>query len=265
MSALDIFCQCLFSSSNRSKHCQTFHFQPPCLPRNFVKMPFKRRASTLQANVQIYSQIWHDDELRGGMCKQNQETASVWGEKGVSHPLAQPCMFLNQISRTCKQRCQAVLSQRLIFWEPSKRHLIFKWADRWRRVSERARVGGRWRSSWLMVQWHVVAAGFMSQSKSEYWEHGRHVTPVVLRIIWQCIMLEICHVKKMSMPSPVATITTCSEVKRSPPLFMPLNRGPLTQALYPVNRCTDLTANLLPLSIILLSNFWLACMCFNPG
>lgn len=119
--------------------------------------------------------------------------ASIWGEKWASHPLAQPCVFLNHISRTCKQRCQAALSQRLIFWEPFKRHLIFKWADRWRRVNEE---GWGWRSSWLMVQWHVVAAGFMSQSKSEYWEHGRHVTAVVLRIIWQRIMLEICHVKK---------------------------------------------------------------------
>lgn len=107
------------------------------------------------------------------MCKQNQETSSVWGEKRASHPLAQPCMFLNQISRTCKQRCQAVLSQRLIFWEPSKRHLIFKMGWQVKKSQWVRTGGGRWRSSWLMVQWHVVAAGFMSQSKSEYWEHGR--------------------------------------------------------------------------------------------
>lgn len=96
---------------------------------------------------------------------------------------------------------------------------------------------GRVKMSWLMGQWHAVSGEFMSQSKSEYWERGHRVTLAILRIIWQCIMLEICHAKKMSMPSPVAEITTCGAVKSSsPPHFVnsrwttvtrgPIDRGP---------------------------------------
>lgn len=57
-------------------------------------------------------------------------------------------------------------------------------------------------------------------------------------------MLEICHVKKMSVPSPVATITTCGEVRSFLPLFMPLNRGLLAWTLYSANGCMDLSINL---------------------
>lgn len=116
--------------------------------------------------------------------------AFVWGERG-SH-LCWHGYAYSPIA--CKQLCQAVFSQRLILWEPSKR--IFKWADRWGRVRERAGVGWGgvgWRSPWLMVQWHVVAAEFMSQSKSEYWEHGHRVTLTVLRIIWRA-----CYVGDLS-------------------------------------------------------------------
>lgn len=161
---LDIICQCLFSSSNSSKHCQTFHFAPPCLPRHFVKILFKHCASTLLTNVQIYAQTWQDDERRSVMWKQIGKRPLSGVKRGVSHPQGEPCVFLNHISHTCKQLCQALLPQRLIFWEPPKRHLIFKWADRWKRVTG----VGRWRVWWLMVQWHVVAGKFMSQSKSEY-------------------------------------------------------------------------------------------------
>lgn len=124
----------------------------------------------------------------------------------------QLCIFLYQNAYTCKQLCQALFSQRLILWKSSKRHLKFKWADRWRRVKgEEEGLETRW----LMGQRHTVAAEFMSQSKSEYWESGHHVTLTVLRIIWQCIMLEICHAKKMCLPSPAAEITTCGAVRSS--------------------------------------------------
>ncbi len=145
------------------------------------------------------------------------------------------CIFLNQNSYMCKQLCQAVFSQRLILWKPSKRHLIglFKWADRWRRVERRWRRGVWMEMSWLMGQWHAAAAEFMSQSKSEYWERGHHVKLAILRIIWQCIMLEICHAKTMSVPSLAAEITTCGEVRSSPPpnfvnpLWTALTQGPV--------------------------------------
>lgn len=78
---------------------------------------------------------------------------------------------------------------------------------------------GRVEMSWLMGQWHAVSGGFMSQSKSEYWKCDHCVTLAILRIIWQCIMLEICHAKKM--PSPVAEITACGAVRSSsPPHFV---------------------------------------------
>lgn len=77
--------------------------------------------------------------------------------------------------------------------------------------------GGGAETTWLMGQWHAAAGGFMSQGESEYWERRHHVTLAILRIIWQCIMLEICHAKKMSAPSPVAEITTHGAVRNRPP------------------------------------------------
>lgn len=74
-------------------------------------------------------------------------------------------------------------------------------------VTCRSRRGGGWRGSdW----WHTLAAEFMSQSKSEYGERGHRVTLAILRIIWQCIMSEMCHSKKMSASSAAAEITTCA-------------------------------------------------------
>lgn len=107
--------------------------------------------------------------------------ASVWGERGCHlcwHGYAYSPI-------TCKQLCHTVFSQRLILWEPSKR--IFKWADRWGRVRERAGVGWSedrldWWSSGTWWQLSLWARTILN--KSEYWEHGHRVTLTVLRIIW---------------------------------------------------------------------------------
>lgn len=167
--------------------------------KEFFKCLFKQWWSALRgkySNWSVKPWLLQDDVMHVIMCKISLEKTCDWGESGCQIS-GEPCIFLNQNSYTCKQPCRALFSQKLIFWKPSKRHLIFKWADRWKRVSGGAGV----EMSWLMGQWRAVASEFMSQSKSEYWEHCHRVILDILRIIWQCIMLEICHAKKMSMPS----------------------------------------------------------------
>lgn len=168
-----------------------------------------------------------EDEIYLVMCKYIWRGSFDWVEGGLSRPLARESSAYSSIK--IPTRVNSLFPQRLILWKPSKRHLKFKWADRWRGVKGERGWGRRCCDWW--GQWHAVAAEFMSQSKSEYWERGHHVILAILRIIWQCIMSEICHAKKMSMPSPAAEITTCGAARcSSTPYFMnslwTTHRGP---------------------------------------
>ena len=153
------------------------------------------------------------------------------------------CIFLNQNSYTCKTALPGLVLPEAYFVEAIQAppHIQMGWQVK----KERRRGWGGVEMSWLMGQWHTVAAGFMSQSKSEYWECSHRVTLAILRIIWQCIMLEICHAKKMSVPSPAAEITTCGEVRTSSPphfvnsLWTALTRGPIDRGPPHLLRVSD--------------------------
>lgn len=101
------------------------------------KCLFKQWWSALRgkySNWSVKPWLLQDDVMHVIMCKISLEKTCDWGESGCQIS-GEPCIFLNQNSYTCKQPCRALFSQKLIFWKPSKRHLIFKWADRWKRVS----------------------------------------------------------------------------------------------------------------------------------
>lgn len=105
--------------------------------KEFFKCLFKQWWSALRgkySNWSVKPWLLQDDVMHVIMCKISLEKTCDWGESGCQIS-GEPCIFLNQNSYTCKQPCRALFSQKLIFWKPSKRHLIFKWADRWKRVN----------------------------------------------------------------------------------------------------------------------------------
>lgn len=109
--------------------------------------------------------------------------------------------FLNQNSYMCKQLYRPCSPRSLFHGSHPSATSYSNGLTGEKKKKTEGGEGGLWvEMSWLMGQWHAAAPGFMSQSKSEYWEHGHHVTPDILRIIWQCIMLEICHTKRWACP-----------------------------------------------------------------
>lgn len=148
------------------------------------------------SNWSVKPWLLQDDVMHVIMCKISLEKTCDWGESGCQIS-GEPCIFLNQNSYTCNSLAEPC-SPRSLF---SGSHPSATSYSNGLTGEKESVEGAGVEMSWLMGQWRAVASEFMSQSKSEYWEHGHRVILDILRIIWQCIMLEICHAKKMSMPS----------------------------------------------------------------